>query len=104
MVWLAYHRVCPAGTYTIVYTLCEKLNPTNCQDATITVPISAAPVVATNDVFSGINGATGNPNVGNAFLADTVNGQPATLTNATLAVNAPAVSILALQLDHQFQC
>jgi uncharacterized repeat protein (TIGR01451 family) len=35
----------PAGVYSIVYTLCEKLNPTNCQDATIFVPISAIDTV-----------------------------------------------------------
>ncbi|WP_162253732.1 hypothetical protein, partial [Lysobacter sp. Root690] len=26
----------PAGTYTLVYRLCEVLNPTNCDDATVT--------------------------------------------------------------------
>ncbi|MFV8348014.1 gliding motility-associated C-terminal domain-containing protein, partial [Flavobacterium sp. ZB4P13] len=29
----------PAGTYIIVYNLCEKLNPTNCDSATVTVNV-----------------------------------------------------------------
>ena len=32
----------PAGTYTIVYNLCEKLNPTtNCDPATVTITVTA---------------------------------------------------------------
>ncbi len=29
----------PAGTYTLTYKICEKLNPTNCNSATLTVPV-----------------------------------------------------------------
>ena len=87
----------PAGPYTITYKLCEKLNPTNCQDAVITVNVSLPAIVATNDVFGGvtspINGANGNTNVGSAFTGDTLNGVPATTTNATLAVNTPASAV-----------
>jgi uncharacterized repeat protein (TIGR01451 family) len=86
----------PAGVYSIVYTLCEKLNPTNCKDATISVTVTAAPVVATNDSISGINGASGNPTAGNALSNDSVNGAAATVGptgNATLVVKTPATSI-----------
>ncbi|WP_405379751.1 gliding motility-associated C-terminal domain-containing protein [Maribacter sp. LLG6340-A2] len=51
----------PAGTYTIVYTICENLNPTNCDSATITVLVTAAPIDAVDDDFSAapINGFDG---------------------------------------------
>ena len=32
-----------AGTYSFDYTICEALNPTNCEDATATVTVAAAP-------------------------------------------------------------
>jgi uncharacterized repeat protein (TIGR01451 family) len=35
----------PGGTYVIKYKLCEKLNPANCKEATITVPIAAIDTV-----------------------------------------------------------
>jgi large repetitive protein len=76
----------PAGTYSFLYELCEQLNPTNCQTATISVTVAAAPVVATPDTVIGINGATGASNVVNAFAGDTVNSQPATTANATLSL------------------
>jgi gliding motility-associated-like protein len=31
----------PAGNYTIVYSICEKVNPTNCDPATVTVTVTA---------------------------------------------------------------
>ena len=76
----------PAGSYVIDYTLCEKLNPTNCRDAKITVNVSAAPMVALNDTAIGLNGATGVPSALNVLAGDTVNGVAATPSNATLSV------------------
>ena len=41
-----------AGTYTLVYKVCEKLNPTNCDQATVTVTVESSsgvdPVELTN--------------------------------------------------------
>ncbi len=34
----------PAGTYTETYTICENLNPTNCNDANVTVTVLPQPV------------------------------------------------------------
>jgi large repetitive protein len=76
----------PAGTYSFLYQLCEQLNPSNCQTASISVTVDAAPVVATNDTVTGINGASGASNVVNAFAGDTVNSLPATIANATLSL------------------
>jgi gliding motility-associated-like protein len=33
----------PAGTYTIVYQICEKLNPSNCDTAIVTVTVTCEP-------------------------------------------------------------
>jgi large repetitive protein len=82
----------PAGTYTIGYEICETLSPANCATSTVTVTISAATIVATNDTVNNINGATGGANVGNVFAGDTINGQPATAANAVLSV-APGSTV-----------
>ena len=81
----------PAGTYNIVYKICEELNPTNCSTNTATVTVAPSPIVATNDSASGINGLAGATAVVNAFTADTVNGVAASPTNATLSVAPGAV-------------
>jgi hypothetical protein len=47
----------PAGSYTIVYQICDKLNPTNCDTATVTVNV--APFDALNDTIAVANGTTG---------------------------------------------
>ena len=36
----------PAGTYTLVYQICEKLYPQNCDTATVTVPVPPPTAVA----------------------------------------------------------
>ncbi|WP_133501652.1 beta strand repeat-containing protein [Cognatilysobacter terrigena] len=75
----------PAGTYTLVYRICQTLNPTNCDTATVTVVVSAAAVDAVNDAAANVNGVAGNANVVNVLGNDTLNGAAATLSNATLA-------------------
>lgn len=42
----------PAGTYTMYYILCENLNPTNCDDATITVVVEGIIVQANPDTLN----------------------------------------------------
>ena len=76
----------PAGTYTITYQICEKLNPSNCASNTATITVAAATIVATNDNATGINGLAGATAVVNAFTSDTINGVAASTSNATLAV------------------
>ena len=49
----------PAGTYTLVYQICEQLNPANCDTATVTVTVGAAVIDAVDDTGSVANGATG---------------------------------------------
>jgi len=64
----------PAGTYTIGYEICEVLNPTNCATATITVTVGAPVITAVDDSYTGVNGASGDPAVGNVLDRDTLNG------------------------------
>ena len=74
----------PAGTYTVVYRICEQLNPTNCQNANVTVTVGAALIDAVNDSGTVANGAAGGTAVPNVVANDTLGGNPATLATVTL--------------------
>ncbi|MDI1316008.1 hypothetical protein, partial [Flavobacterium sp.] len=64
----------PAGTYTITYNLCEKLNPlTNCDPAIVTITVTAPSITAVNDTYTGVNCTTSGV-IGNIFTNDTLNG------------------------------
>ncbi|HLP63681.1 MAG TPA: hypothetical protein VK161_04170, partial [Flavobacterium sp.] len=66
----------PAGNYTLVYQICEILNPTNCDTATVTVPVNAAAIIANDDTGSSVNGYTGGTAFTNVLVNDTLNGAP----------------------------
>ncbi|SHM81892.1 beta strand repeat-containing protein, partial [Flavobacterium xanthum] len=66
----------PAGSYTLVYQICEILNPTNCDTATVTVTVSAPAIVANDDAGTTINGANGGTAFTNVLVNDTLNGVP----------------------------
>jgi uncharacterized repeat protein (TIGR01451 family) len=84
----------PAGTYTIDYQICENLNPTNCDPATITVTVAPPAIVAEDDTYGPVNGYTGDPNVGNALLEnDLLNGVQVSLSEITATVLTPATPI-----------
>ncbi|NRT13567.1 PKD domain-containing protein, partial [Flavobacterium sp. 14A] len=65
----------PAGDYTVQYTICEVLNPDNCDTATVTVTVEKSPINAVDDIAGPINGNTGGttPSV---LTNDTLNGTP----------------------------
>ena len=65
----------PAGTYTITYTICEVLNPDNCDDALVTVLVIAAPIVANDDNYGEVNGYTGQT-LSNVLDNDLLDGLP----------------------------
>ncbi|MFV8367921.1 gliding motility-associated C-terminal domain-containing protein, partial [Flavobacterium sp. XS1P27] len=65
----------PAGTYTINYTICEVLNPTNCDTATVTIVVAAPAIDALADTYSNIN-CTSFGVIGNVLANDTLNGNP----------------------------
>jgi uncharacterized repeat protein (TIGR01451 family) len=73
----------PAGTYTIVYQICEALNPTNCDSATITVTVAAAPIDAVDDSFAAVDGVIGGTTA-SVLVNDTLNGAPVNPADVTL--------------------
>ncbi|MFN5774351.1 hypothetical protein, partial [Flavobacterium sp.] len=73
----------PAGTYTLVYQICEKINPSNCDTATVTVTVNPSLIVA-NDDSGSTNGLTGGTAVPNVLVNDTLNGQPVVLAQVNL--------------------
>ncbi|MFD0724487.1 DUF7507 domain-containing protein, partial [Lysobacter brunescens] len=76
----------PAGTYVVTYEICDVINGpgVNCDTATATVTVAAAPIVANPDTATGINGSTGATGVINVLVNDTLNGNPATLADTTI--------------------
>ncbi len=80
----------PLGAYTITYQICERINPANCDQAVVTVNVTAAPIVAVDDVPAPVNGASGNPSLINAFANDTLNGVPVVTANITATIITPA--------------
>ncbi|MCH7415930.1 hypothetical protein MM213_20715, partial [Belliella sp. R4-6] len=67
----------PAGDYEVEYSICEVLNPDNCDTATVTVTVTAPGIVANDDDFGPINGTTGGTIPGNVLDNDTLNGDSA---------------------------
>ncbi len=74
----------PAGTYTVEYTICETLNPTNCATVIETVTVGESPIDSADDTASGVNGTDGATGVVNVFDNDTLNGQPVNPADVTL--------------------
>ncbi|MGN8056434.1 DUF7507 domain-containing protein [Pedobacter sp. 22163] len=74
----------PAGTYTLVYQIEDKLNPGQMTSATVTITIGSPVLVATND-SGNANGFTGGTAVENVLDNDTYNGNPATLNDVKLS-------------------
>ncbi|KRB59177.1 gliding motility-associated C-terminal domain-containing protein [Flavobacterium sp. Root186] len=85
--------VTPAGDYEIKYHICEKINTTNCSDATIYINVIGAPIDAVNDTAHNINGFTGAANVVNVLTNDTLNGVTVIPSQVTISNIVPAVSI-----------
>ena len=75
----------PAGTYTLVYQIAEKLNPTNTSQASVIVTVGSAPIEALSDLGILPNGSSGGVAVANVLSNDTLNGVPATLDTVLLS-------------------
>ncbi|WP_185783334.1 choice-of-anchor L domain-containing protein, partial [Croceivirga lutea] len=79
----------PAGSYAVVYQICENLNPTNCDTATATVTVDAAVIDAVDDTtpaeLSSVNGYTGG-DAGDVTTNDTLNGVAVTDSEITISV------------------
>jgi len=73
-----------SGTYTVTYSICEKLNPSNCSTATATIVVGAPAIIANTDTFTITNGANGGT-TSSVLTNDSLNGHlnPST-TSVTL--------------------
>lgn len=80
----------PAGTYTIVYEICEDLNPDNCAEATITIEVLAAEIESEDDAPEPVRSGIGGDDIINAFANDTLNGEPVDPADITATVLTPA--------------
>ncbi|WP_175578752.1 hypothetical protein, partial [Tenacibaculum aiptasiae] len=68
-----------AGTYDYEYTICEKLNPSNCSTVTSKVVVDSSAIEAKAETFAGINGKVGGVTT-SVLSNDMLNG---TLLNAS---------------------
>ncbi|MBS0199895.1 MAG: DUF11 domain-containing protein, partial [Proteobacteria bacterium] len=83
----------PAGTYTLVYRICETTSPANCAQATDTVTVTSA-IVANPD--NGSVTTAGGVAVPNVLANDTLAGVTATVSTVTLSEvssSNPAVTL-----------
>ncbi|MDY0142465.1 MAG: HYR domain-containing protein, partial [Bacteroidales bacterium] len=79
----------PAGTYYLVYEICEIANPTNCDQATVTITVTATTIIAVDDFATGVNGTTGQTDVLNVFDNDLLNGNPVNPAEVILTEVSP---------------
>ncbi|MBW4359538.1 HYR domain-containing protein, partial [Flavobacterium taihuense] len=89
----------PAGSYSLTYSICDKLNPTNCDTAKVTVQVNT--IDAIDDTMLPIIGSSGGTTE-NVLFNDKVNGT--LLTAATFnTVNVSSVGVyptgLSLNMD-----
>ncbi len=76
----------PEGTYTIEYTICEINDEDNCDTATVTIEVDPGMgniIDAVDDAYSA-DGTVGVIPNSNVLSNDTLNGEPATLTDVIL--------------------
>ena len=82
----------PAGTYDIVYELCDEADPTTCDTATATVVVTVPVIDAVNDDFSGapIAGASGG-SAGSVLANDTLGGSAVATdgSDTTISITDP---------------
>ena len=72
-----------SGTYTVTYTICDKLNTSNCSSTSVTVTVGAPPIVANPDRGNIPNGANGGT-VSNVLSNDRLNGNVPSTNSVTL--------------------
>lgn len=86
-----------AGTHATTYTICYLDPPTVCDSASVQISVIApGALVANDDTYSGINGTSGNPAVGNVLDNDTLDGTPVAPGDIVLTpTNAGPVTIAA---------
>lgn len=85
----------PVGTHTLVYTICDPVTPSLCDDATVTVQVPAYVIDARDDAGA-ISPATGGIAVANVLANDVLGTAAATtgtVTLSTVAVSPAAAGV-----------
>ena len=75
-----------SGTYEIVYSICERLNPDNCATATATVKVGSTPIVAKTDTYTITNGTNTTTTTGTVLDNDKLGTKTPTTTDVILTV------------------
>ena len=75
-----------SGTYEIVYSICERLNPNNCSTATATVKVGSTPIVAKADTYTITNGTSTTTTTGTVLDNDKLGTKTPTTTDVILTV------------------
>ena len=75
----------PAGTYSFEYEICEVLNPDNCDQATASVTVDAAEIIARPVLVTGIESVNGTIDAANVLTGDTLGGTPVTPETVTVS-------------------
>ena len=75
-----------SGTYEIVYSICERLNPNNCATATATVKVGSTPIVAKADTYTITNGTSTTTTIGTVLDNDKLGTKTPTTTDVILTV------------------
>lgn len=65
----------PEGTYQLTYQICDKEDPSKCDQGVVTISVAATELVAVNDDFGNLNLNRGGA-VGNVISNDLLNGEP----------------------------
>ena len=78
----------PAGTHTITYRVCEKLNPTNCQTVTSTLVIGTGSLTVTSTTLTHPNGTQGGTTTGTVLTGVKINGNPVNTASVTITWNS----------------
>ena len=75
-----------SGTYEIVYSICERLNPNNCATATATVKVGSTPIIAKTDTYTVTNGTSTTTTTGTVLDNDKLGTKTPTTTDVILTV------------------
>ena len=79
----------PAGTYTISYTVCERLNGnSNCQSVTSQITIGGGSLTATPTTLTHPNGTQGGTTTGTVLTGVKINGNPVNTASVTITWNS----------------
>ncbi|TDO77976.1 gliding motility-associated-like protein [Flavobacterium chryseum] len=83
-----------AGNYTFDYTICEKLNPTNCSTASVKITVVAPIIDAITETTTSINGTTGGTTA-TVVANDTLNGNPVVIGTQNGQVKLTPIAVPA---------